>query len=107
MVHYKLPSMSDSRPMHGVQIRMARAALGWSVAKLAERAKLDPSTVKRVEATLGSAQTERDLEWRAERRMASLEAITATLQRAGIAFFHDAGGVGVRLKMSGSHIELR
>jgi hypothetical protein len=88
--------------MHGVQIRMARAALRWSVAKLAKRAKLDPSTVKRVEATLGSAQTERDLEWRAERRMASLEAITATLQRAGIAFFHDAGGVGVRLKKTGA-----
>lgn len=91
--------MTDSQPTTGTQIRMARAALGWSVSKLAKRAGLDPSTVKRVEANLGMTNSESDLEWRARRRADSVEAIGRALVNAGISFLPDNGkGVGLRAK---------
>ena len=43
----------DSAPLSlttGVQVRAARALLGWSVSKLAAEAGLSPNTVKRFEA---------------------------------------------------------
>ncbi len=33
----------------GTQVRMARAAVGWGVRELAEKAKINPNTVSRIE----------------------------------------------------------
>jgi transcriptional regulator with XRE-family HTH domain len=68
------------------QIRAARAFIGWSARKLAERAKLGLSTVQRVEA--GESITS-----------ANLDAIYRTLDKAGVEFIpENGGGAGVRLK---------
>lgn len=37
--------------MSGVQCRMARALLGWSVQELADRAEVGTTTIKRIELT--------------------------------------------------------
>ncbi len=33
----------------GTQVRMARAAVGWGVRELAEKAKINPNTVSRID----------------------------------------------------------
>jgi len=70
-----------------VQIRMARAALGWGVRDLADRAGLAPNTVSRFE-------NGRDA------RVDTLAQMQDVLERAGIIFVpaDDAGGPGVRLR---------
>ena len=70
------------------QIRMSRAALGWSISKLSERSSVSVSTIKRLESEDGfNKATE-----------ANLRLIRETLQAAGIEFIGDAGeGPGVRL----------
>ena len=70
------------------QIRMSRAALGWSISKLSERSSVSVSTIKRLETEEGfNKATE-----------ANLRLIRETLQNAGIEFIGDAGeGPGVRL----------
>ena len=70
------------------QIRMSRAALGWSIAKLSERSSVSVSTIKRLESGEGfNKATE-----------ANLRLIRETLQAAGIEFIGDADeGPGVRL----------
>ena len=71
----------------GTQIRMARAAVGWSVRELAEKAKINPNTVSRIENggdALGS----------------TLDRLQAALEVAGVIFLDrdEAGGPGVRLR---------
>ena len=71
----------------GTQIRMARAAVGWGVRELAEKAKINPNTVSRIENggdALGS----------------TLDRIQAALEDAGVIFIdrNQNGGPGVRLK---------
>ena len=70
------------------QIRMARAALGWSIATLAEHSFVSVSTIKRLESEDGlNKATE-----------ANLKLIRNTLEEAGIEFIGDpTEGPGVRL----------
>ena len=70
----------------GVQIRMARSALGWGVRELADRADVTPNTISRVE---GGAPARTD----------TLERIVSVLEKAGIEFLDpNGGGPGVRLR---------
>jgi transcriptional regulator with XRE-family HTH domain len=70
-----------------VQIRMARAALGWGVRELADRAGLAPNTVSRFENG-------------ADARFDTLVQIQEVLERAGIMFVpaDEKAGPGVRLR---------
>ena len=74
--------------MTSEQIKMARAALDWSIDVLAEKTDVSSRTIKRIEAQVGiSVATE-----------ANLRLIRETLQAAGIEFIGDADdGPGVRL----------
>ena len=70
------------------QIRMSRAALGWSIAKLSEKSSVSVSTIKRLESHEGFKKATE----------ANLRLIRETLQAAGIEFIGDADdGPGVRL----------
>jgi transcriptional regulator with XRE-family HTH domain len=68
---------------------MARAALGWGVRDLADRAGLAPNTVSRFENGLGT-------------NVATLKQIQSTLEEEGIIFIPGDGtaGPGIRLKQS-------
>ena len=73
-------------PVTSAQIRMARAALNWTVRKLAEETGLHRNTISNIE--VGRYQGEDQ----------SLEVIEATLRKAGIDFIpENGGGPGVRL----------
>ena len=70
------------------QIKMARAALGWSVEKLAKESAVGVRTIHRIEAQDGLPKA----------TAANLRLIRETLQAAGIEFIGGAGeGPGVRL----------
>ena len=70
------------------QIKMARAALGWSVEKLAKESAVGVRTIHRIEAQDGLPNA----------TAGNLRLIRETLQAAGIEFIGDAGdGPGVRL----------
>ncbi|HUZ91126.1 MAG TPA: helix-turn-helix transcriptional regulator [Methylocella sp.] len=72
--------------MLAVQCKMARVALGFGVRELAERAKVSPDTVARLE---------RGQELKAR----TVEAIRAALESAGVEFIaENGGGAGVRLR---------
>ena len=60
----------------GVQIRSARAALGWSVQELADRASVATKTIMRMEAVAGVPQS----------RTRTLLDIKAALEDGGIEF---------------------
>ena len=67
---------------------MARAALGWSVDKLAEVSAVGVRTIHRIEAQVGMPNA----------TAANLKLIRETLEAAGIEFIGDADeGPGVRL----------
>jgi len=71
--------------MKPVQIKMARAALGWGVRELAEKAKLTANTVNRIENGSDAKQS-------------TLEAIRLALENGGVEFISEnGGGPGVRL----------
>ena len=69
------------------QVRMARAALGWSVRDLAEHSGLAANTVSRFENGFGA-------------HLATLQQMQAVLVKAGIEFIPAEGGKGpgVRLR---------
>jgi transcriptional regulator with XRE-family HTH domain len=67
-----------------VQLRMARAALNWTVQDLSRAANVAPATISRIEAALTA-------------RSSSLAAIRITLERAGIVFMRHSDGDGVRV----------
>ncbi len=71
----------------GTQVRMARAAVGWGVRELAEKAKINPNTVSRIENG-GDALA------------STLDRIQAALENAEVIFIdrNEDGGPGVRLK---------
>jgi len=74
-------------PVTSAQLRMARAALNWSVRDLAEAAGIHRNTVTNIETGryAGDAET--------------LAAIVGTLKRAGVDFIaENGGGPGVRLR---------
>ena len=67
---------------------MARAAVGWGVRELAERANITPNTVSRIENG-GDALA------------STLDRIQAALEDAGVIFIdEDEEGPGVRLRKS-------
>jgi ribosome-binding protein aMBF1 (putative translation factor) len=70
------------------QIKMARAALGWSVEKLAKESAVGVRTIHRIEAQDGLPNA----------TAGNLKLLRETLQAAGIEFIGGAGeGPGVRL----------
>jgi transcriptional regulator with XRE-family HTH domain len=74
-------------PVTSAQVRMARAALNWSVRDLAEAAQIHRNTVTNIETGRygGDAGT--------------LAAIVGALKRAGVEFIDEnGGGPGVRLR---------
>lgn len=74
----------------GIQIRMARAALNWTAAELAERSSVAVNTIRRIEA--------------GETFMSdTAEKLTSTLQSAGVHFLvSDEHGTGIRFKQDSS-----
>lgn len=74
--------------LSGKQIRMARAALEWSVQELSNVSSVSTSTIKRIEASGAEMQA----------TPANLKLIRETLEAAGVEFIGGAGdGPGVRL----------
>ncbi len=72
--------------LEGVQIRMARAAVGWSVRELARNAGATPNTISRIENG-GDALA------------STMERLQTALHDAGVIFIDaDEGGPRVRLK---------
>ena len=72
--------------MNAVQCRMARAATGLGIRELAEAAQVSPNTVARLERG-------------EELKPATVAAIRAALEAAGVEFIaENGGGAGVRLK---------
>ena len=70
------------------QIKMARAALGWSIDTLAKRSEVGVRTINRIEAQSGLPKA----------TAANLKIIRLTLETAGIEFLGSADdGPGVRL----------
>ena len=74
--------------MNVAQIKMARAALGWSIQWLAQESTVSVRTIKRIEAEGGLERV----------TPANLKLIRETLEAAGIEFIGTAeDGPGVRL----------
>jgi ribosome-binding protein aMBF1 (putative translation factor) len=70
------------------QIKMARAALGWSVSDLAKNSSVGARTINRIESEGGLAVA----------TQANIKLIVTTLEAAGIEFIGSPGdGPGVRL----------
>ena len=70
------------------QIKMARAALGWSIDVLAKETSISSRTIKRVEGAAGIPNA----------TAANLKLIKQTLEQAGVEFIGSADvGPGVRL----------
>src|SRR5688500_1180178 len=71
------------------QVKAARALLGWSQERLAEKAGVSIPTVKRLEAEEGLLGGRSD----------TAEKIRSALEKAGIEFLEEnGGGVGVRMR---------
>jgi transcriptional regulator with XRE-family HTH domain len=70
--------------LSAAQLRMARAAMNWTVEDLSRAAKVAPATVGRIEAALTA-------------RPSSSAAIRITFERAGIVFIGHRDGDGVRI----------
>ena len=70
------------------QIKMARAALGWSIGTLAKRSEVGVRTINRIESQDGLPKA----------TTANLKIIRLTLEQAGVEFIGSADeGPGVRL----------
>ncbi|MDH2402004.1 helix-turn-helix transcriptional regulator [Bradyrhizobium sp. SSUT18] len=71
----------------GVQVRMARAYLKWSIAELAEQSGVGISTIQRIEGEDGFPAA----------RGGNIDAVYKTLSAAGITFLpENEEGIGVR-----------
>jgi transcriptional regulator with XRE-family HTH domain len=68
--------------MKPVQIRMARAAIGWGVRELAEKADVTANTVTRIENG-------------ADAKQSTMDALQRSLESAGVIFIDDDRGEGV------------
>ena len=74
-------------PVTSAQVRMARAALNWSVRDLAKAAQIHRNTVTNIETGRYAGDA------------ATLAAIVGALKRAGVEFIDEnGGGPGVRLR---------
>jgi transcriptional regulator with XRE-family HTH domain len=89
----------------GLQIRAARAALKWTLARLAKAADVGDSTIRSIESSDGEpvirgGGVDQTLEYRASARSEALAKIVAALEKAGIKFLPaDAHGPGIRGKV--------
>jgi transcriptional regulator with XRE-family HTH domain len=73
-------------PMKAIQIKMARAAVGWGVRDLAEKAGVTANTVTRIENG-------------ADAKQSTMDKLQQALESAGIEFIDEnGGGPGVRLR---------
>jgi len=72
----------DFRLITGLQVRMARGALGWSVQKLGEQANVNKNTVVRFEHNKPTTPP-------------TIEKIQRTLEGEGIDFIWHAGREGI------------
>jgi transcriptional regulator with XRE-family HTH domain len=68
----------------GAQLRMARAAMHWTMQDLSRAANVAPETIRRIETDLPA-------------RPSSFVAVRVTLERAGIVFMRHRDGDGVQL----------
>jgi transcriptional regulator with XRE-family HTH domain len=76
----------DTVTMTPIQLRMARAAVGWGVRELAEKAGVTANTVTRIEN--GS-----------DARLSTVDRLRQALEAAGVVFIDEnGGGPGVRLR---------
>lgn len=94
-----------STKITGAQVRMARAAVGWSIADLAKAAGVGNSTVQVIEAATDAAQVsesgvETTRDYRAAAREESLGKVATALHAAGVTFLADDGkaGPGIRVR---------
>jgi transcriptional regulator with XRE-family HTH domain len=72
--------------MKAVQVKMARAAIGWGVRELAKRAGLTANTVTRIENG-------------ADAKQSTMDRLQQALEAAGVEFIDEnGGGPGVRLQ---------
>ena len=72
--------------MKPVQLRMARAAVGWGVRDLAKQAGVTANTVTRIENG-------------ADAKQSTMDALQRALEQAGVDFIDEnGGGPGVRLR---------
>ena len=72
--------------MNGIQLRMARAAIGWGVRDVAKKAGVTANTVTRIENG-------------ADAKQSTVEKLQRALEAAGVQFIEEnGGGPGVRLK---------
>jgi transcriptional regulator with XRE-family HTH domain len=72
--------------MKPVQLKMARAAVGWGVRELAHKAGVTANTVTRIENG-------------ADAKQSTMDRLQHALEAAGIEFIQEnGGGPGVRLK---------
>ncbi len=74
--------------LEGIQVRMGRAAVGWSVRELARNAGVTPNTISRIENG-GDALA------------STIERLQTALENAGVIFSDaDKEGPGVRLRVN-------
>ena len=77
----------------GAQVRMARAALRWSISEAAKQAGIGESTVKAIESADGIAAVGGGLdatrEYRASARAEAVNALWHAFERAGIVFVEE------------------
>jgi transcriptional regulator with XRE-family HTH domain len=72
--------------MRAIQIKMARAAVGWGVRELAKKAGVTANTVTRIENG-------------ADARQSTIDRLQQALEAAGVEFIDEnGGGPGVRLR---------
>ena len=72
--------------MNPAQLRMARAALGWGVRDLAEKAGITANTVTRIENG-------------ADAKQSTIDAMRSAFEAAGIEFIpENGGGAGIRFR---------
>jgi transcriptional regulator with XRE-family HTH domain len=77
-------------PVTSAQVRMARAALNWTVRDLAEAAGVHRNTITNIETGKYAGDG------------ATLSALEAVLKREGVEFIDEnGGGAGVRLRKKG------
>ncbi len=72
--------------MKALQVRMARAAVGWGVRELAKKAGVTANTVTRIENG-------------ADAKQSTMDRLQQALEAAGVEFIDEnGGGAGVRLR---------
>jgi transcriptional regulator with XRE-family HTH domain len=72
--------------MKAIQLKMARAAVGWGVRELAKKAGVTANTVTRIENG-------------ADAKQSTMDRLQHALETAGIEFIQEnGGGPGVRLR---------